>query len=98
VLLIPIKYRKKIEDFLLEFSSFTLLNEMSDKFINEVIRTGRKTPDQNQAVVLGLKASLEKQASVDKPNCMLYGCRVESYLSEVENPNVKMGAKFEELI
>ena len=45
VLLIPIKYRKKIEDFLLEFSSFTLLNEMSDKFINEVIKTGRKTPD-----------------------------------------------------
>lgn len=69
--------------FLDEYLFFTRIRDEADKEVDYVIKTGKKAPSTDANRVIMITTSLKQVERLDKPNCMLYKCRIESYLSEI---------------
>ena len=51
--------------------------------IGLLLKTGKKAPSTDANRVIMITTSLKQVERLDKPNCMLYKCRIQSYLSEI---------------
>lgn len=69
---------KQVAAFLDEYVFFTRISDLAEAEVSKFMMSKSK-PDKN--TVLMIAQSLKQIEKLDRPNCMLYNCRVQSYLS-----------------